>query len=335
MITSSDVQFLATHIFGFQLNWALQGILTAQVYFYYSASFKDNNWVKTAVYGNYILELIQTGFAAHDSYIYFARDWGDVNIIRTPNINWVCFVSLAAIVASITQLFYAWRIYVLSRSKCLLIAVASLSALQLVSGIAAGVLDKVYDEYTSLLESYRALVAMTETWLALSAACDILILIVMVYFLYTHRSSSEKTMRLVNRVIKIIVETNLLTASVSIAFIVLYRFYLETGHAFVAVGFVLPKLYSNSLLAILNNRSLAKSGHSICETTVADLTTSRGSEIHFRRGRRDMCATDFETGNVSIGTRVDTGGHSPSVVEVALHARDKEMDESRPVTMYW
>ncbi|KAH9936407.1 uncharacterized protein B0H18DRAFT_973743 [Fomitopsis serialis] len=92
-------------------------------------------------------------------------------------------------------------------------------------------------------------------WSAGSATVDVTISAFMVYLLHRMRNEWAKTDLLVNRIIRMVIETGCVTVINAIA-IVCFLWYIPA----VASCFLLtlPKLYANSLLVSLNNRVLLR-----------------------------------------------------------------------------
>ncbi|TFY79940.1 hypothetical protein EWM64_g4070 [Hericium alpestre] len=91
-------------------------------------------------------------------------------------------------------------------------------------------------------------------WLMSSAVCDVLITSILVFHLRRHKSGFSHTDDIVDRVIRLTIQTGLLTSIVAIIDVVLY---LGVPKAALHLGFNMPlcKLYTNSLLSSLNARS--------------------------------------------------------------------------------
>ncbi|KAJ7201464.1 hypothetical protein C8J57DRAFT_1412301 [Mycena rebaudengoi] len=89
-------------------------------------------------------------------------------------------------------------------------------------------------------------------WLIGSAVADILIAISMTYLLL--RVAEPSTQHIIRRVVRLIVETNALTASVAVIALAVFSGFPGTTY-FICPTTILPGLYSNTLLVLLNNRA--------------------------------------------------------------------------------
>ncbi|EIW79771.1 hypothetical protein CONPUDRAFT_83072 [Coniophora puteana RWD-64-598 SS2] len=250
----SDIQdILGPYVFGYQFNWALYGILIVQVYIYHVSSLPDRWPIQAIVYGTLIIETVQIAFATHDSYYQFAVSWGQVAELNVLHYTWLTLPVLIGIISMITQIFYAWRIHILSKRYVVSAIVTVLALLQGASALATGARAYILDE-DHRTDVSSNLLSSDIVWLSSTAACDVLIFLCMVYYLSKMRTGIKSTEKIINRLITLVIETGLVT---TIAAIIDLGFFIGLPDTpwFVVLSLMLSKLYSNSLLVILNNRS--------------------------------------------------------------------------------
>ncbi|KAJ7251740.1 hypothetical protein C8J57DRAFT_1352345 [Mycena rebaudengoi] len=120
-------------------------------------------------------------------------------------------------------------------------------------------------------------------WLIGSAVADILIAGAMTYLLLN--TVEPGTHHIVKRVVRLIVETNSLTgASVAIVGAVLFAF--SKSLYFLCPTSILPELYANTLLLVLNNRATPS------RTAPQRAPPSSNTTAHTQRGAsRAACMT--------------------------------------------
>ncbi|KZT66064.1 hypothetical protein DAEQUDRAFT_730693 [Daedalea quercina L-15889] len=247
-----NVQEIAGPILlGSQLNWFLYGVLTVQMYMYYQARYKDNTFIRSVVWFMYIFETLQTILLTHDTFHQLAISFGDIAGLEKPYLIGFELPIQSGIIACITQSFYAWRIYILSSSKWVPMFIVVMSLLQCGGGIAEGVACFVFQTTSADIPFEARAVAV---WIAGSAACDITITLFMVFFLLRRRSGIQRTDNIVNRLIQVVVETGLATATLAIVQLCMYLIIRDTTY-YLTPASILPKAYSNSLLVLLNNRN--------------------------------------------------------------------------------
>ncbi|KAF4613077.1 hypothetical protein D9613_011095 [Agrocybe pediades] len=103
-------------LLGYMLNWALQGALFVQVYMYYLAFPRDPLRNKILVYGVLALEFTQTCLLCHGAFHTFATGYGNMLALDEIGLIWLSVPIMSGIVAFIAQVFYAYRIWILSQS---------------------------------------------------------------------------------------------------------------------------------------------------------------------------------------------------------------------------
>ncbi|KIJ37124.1 hypothetical protein M422DRAFT_50736 [Sphaerobolus stellatus SS14] len=97
---------------------------------------------------------------------------------------------------------------------------------------------------------------VVSVWLATSAIVDILVAICMTYLLLKRRTHFYQTQLLISRLIRLTIETGSGTAIVAMIDVTLFNTTKGTNlHACPAI--VLAKLYTNTLLVVLNSRLYA------------------------------------------------------------------------------
>ncbi|KZT65777.1 hypothetical protein DAEQUDRAFT_768609 [Daedalea quercina L-15889] len=253
-VPANVVQFAGPVLLGSQLNWGLFGVLTVQLYMYHQTGYKDHIFVKYIVYGMYLFEALQTILLTHDTFKQLAVSFGNYQGLIGAYLTGFELVIQSALIACVTQCFYAWRIYILGRSKIVAGLIVCVSLLQCAGGFSEGVACFVYNSTSETIPIEATSVAM---WIGGSAACDILITTSMVYFLWRRRSGIKRTDTMVNKLIQLVVETGLLTAVLAITQLSLYIIFKDTEYFMTPAG-ALSKAYSNSLLVLLNNRRVLR-----------------------------------------------------------------------------
>ncbi|KAI0079786.1 hypothetical protein K474DRAFT_1673070 [Panus rudis PR-1116 ss-1] len=233
-------------------NWGLFGVLTVQVYFYYLAFPSDRQRQHSLVLCIFALEAIQTLLGTSDGFRILATGWGNVVELDKVGALWFSYPLLNTIVSFIVQLFYAWRIYVLSINNMWLpIIVATLSVVQFIAG--------AYEaSVTHRLGSFSQL-ATSDIWsgalhLTGSAVCDVVIVVGMSYYLDRSKIGFRRFNALLGKLVRITVETGFLCMALAIVDMALFFAYRRTNYHTVPAS-VLSKIYSNSLLVVLNTRA--------------------------------------------------------------------------------
>ncbi|KAJ7474319.1 hypothetical protein FB451DRAFT_1248606 [Mycena latifolia] len=268
-------QYLLLYLVGTQLNWALLGTLTLQVYIFYISFPQECTWLKALVYTVYLLDIAQTAITSHFAFKVLCDGWGDPTALS--NLPW----SSAAIpigtglVSASVQIFFAWRIYVLKGENPWALAISVLIVvLALMQSLAAITADGLFAASPTLSE-IRILTVGVKVWLIGSAVCDVLITVTMIIILSRYRKNTpwKKTDGLITKLIYHTVQTGAVTSFVALVDVVLLI--VDPGNLMhEAPAFMLGKVYSNVLLATLNGRP---------RSVEAVTTPNLGTELHWRR----------------------------------------------------
>ncbi|PBK86565.1 hypothetical protein ARMGADRAFT_1086406 [Armillaria gallica] len=196
-------------IVGYLLHWGLFGTLSVQLYLYYLAFPKDRKITKYLVYGIYLVEFVQTILFTHDAFAKFGYGFGDPKALTRVYFNWLTVPIVSAAAACVGQGFYAYRIFILSKSRIIPIFVICVSLTSSVAAIITGVYCFQEDDVTEL-NSWKMYIAVG-IWCGASALCDIIIAICMTYYLMRSNTGFRRTRILVTNLIRLTIETESVT----------------------------------------------------------------------------------------------------------------------------
>ncbi|KNZ73715.1 hypothetical protein J132_10386 [Termitomyces sp. J132] len=260
----------STQLIGIMLNWFLYGILVMQVYVYYQCFPTDSRKIKAlgkasfdqghpisfaklsvSVYGTFFLDTIQSVLATADAFHWFAKGYGNLIMLSDPFISAFDAPMLDGIIAFVAQTFFCWRMWVLQRSWWLPFSVFFIAIASLSGAIASG----IGTFQANTLAHLDTLKWQLSLWLAGSALTDTLIAVIMTVLLLRSRTREfEQTDNILVRIVRMTVETNTATASVAIVVLVCLFALPHNPSIAMAPAYALGKLYSNTLLAVFNNR---------------------------------------------------------------------------------
>ncbi|KAJ6493052.1 hypothetical protein C8R45DRAFT_988788 [Mycena sanguinolenta] len=248
----SEIGKLTIPLFvGTVMNWALLGTLAVQVYIYYLAFPNDRRGTKIVVAFVGIAEILQTLADSRNTIRVFGAGWGNPQILNEVGWAWFTVPILGSIIASVGQLFFAWRIYIIAKSLYVPILIALLTVLQLGAGIWTGV-DIIHAKEFS---QFR-LLKPPEAWLSATAATDLIIVAGMVFYLVKAQEPEfrRKMRATLCQIIRITVETGVLCALCAIADLSLFVAF-DGNNYHLGMCIWLSKVYSNSILVVLNSRA--------------------------------------------------------------------------------
>ncbi|KAI0790513.1 hypothetical protein C8Q75DRAFT_806418 [Abortiporus biennis] len=275
-------------LIGLCFNWALLGLLTVQVYIYHIAFPFDHLGYKTLVYTLYLLDSAQTFLFMTDTFQNLVKDFGRPERFARFNSTWLSLVIITAIVSVAVQSVYARRIWVLSKSSVFGMVIAFLALLQGCSALANGIKLK---HAASISSSPGAIRASSVVWLVANTLSNVMIALSMTVLLLKKRPHSRKleSESTLNRLVMFVMETGLVTAVVAVVQLILYVAAPNTL-LFECPSIILAKLYSNSLLAGLNNRmTMIRQTGSITKNSEKPSTTTNAVF-----GTRSVAFTDVQ-----------------------------------------
>ncbi|KAF7351839.1 hypothetical protein MVEN_01145000 [Mycena venus] len=238
-------------LLGILFTWCGMGVLAVQAYFYHENCQDDRATIKLLVYGLVLVDVLQTIMVTADSFHWFVYGFGNLAQLDDTFLNSWDVPVLDSVIAIVVQAFYCWRIYFLRKGIVIPAAVFLVSLTQFSAGIYTGIRGHQMGHLSLLTTD-----AVGETiWLVGGAVADIAIAAVLSWTLLRERSNSlPSNHSMISHLIRLIVETNALTAGVAVIAVIL--FWACPGTAAVAPPIaIIGKLYTNCLLALFNNRS--------------------------------------------------------------------------------
>ncbi|KAK0484808.1 hypothetical protein IW261DRAFT_1605016 [Armillaria novae-zelandiae] len=291
-------------IVGALLNWGLFGTLSVQLYLYYLAFPNDRRFTKYLVYGIYVIEFRQTMLVAHDTFVAFGSGFGDIGALTGTNFNWLTGPIIGAVAACVGQVFYAYRIFIVSKSRIIPIFIICIS----LTSSSAGIITGIYSCQAGnviILDNRRVSIAIG-IWCGASALCDVLIAVFMTYYLMHSTTNLRSTRILVAKIIRLIIETRSVTAVVALLTLILF---VAFPHPilFITPGMLVPKLYANAVYMVLNSRFQIVDGRDtynsatdITTTMIRDITSRLAEDtlpMDGMQGRTQVVAISHEESN--------------------------------------
>ncbi|KAF9546747.1 hypothetical protein CPC08DRAFT_675445 [Agrocybe pediades] len=237
-------------LIGFTFNAILLGVMLTQVYIYYTSFKKDSKWIKLYVAILLVLDLANTvteAIAIYQEVIVNFDNLESLNFVRPVLMSQS---AVTACIASAVQFFYAWRIYNLTKSNTFPVLII----LNGIVGFVASLVTSVEIGESLLFSGLAKDKPSITVWLASEVVGDILITIVLVTYLTTHRTGFKKSDMLIDKIIRITIQTGILTATFATVNLVVYL--ADPTGLHLLFNFVLAKLYSNTLMSTLNSRGI-------------------------------------------------------------------------------
>ncbi|ETW75681.1 hypothetical protein HETIRDRAFT_412107 [Heterobasidion irregulare TC 32-1] len=238
-------------LIGLFLNLILYGTFISQAHFYFSTFKRDQRWFKIFIASLVFFETINSVFAMYYSYDRLVNNFGDMPAQAVSNWAFGIGPLTNGIIAMSVQTFFAWRVKVLTGQGWMMVAITFLSVVSSLAAMAIFFVAAILipSPTVSAAQIFRPVVI---TWLVGSALADTLISAVLVFHLRQNRSAFSTTNDAINRIIRLTVQTGVITSVWAIIDLGVYLGDSTAHH--VIFNLSLAKLYSNSLLSSLNSR---------------------------------------------------------------------------------
>ncbi|KIJ15454.1 hypothetical protein PAXINDRAFT_168957 [Paxillus involutus ATCC 200175] len=270
-------------LIGVFLNTMLYGVFVVQTFVYFQSYKSDSPWIKCFVWYLLFCETLNTGFDIGMMYEPLIVRYGTPRAVTIAPVMLSADPIMTVMISSAVQLFIAWRVRIMSGSKFVPLVITFFAVTSFIGGIATTVSVTFINEYASLHKFDGAVI----TWLASSAAADVIITVSLVWSLYHQKTGFAATDDSINRLIRLTVQTGLVTAVSATLDVTLFLAVKGTTLNYVW-DFALSKLYSNSLLSTLNARGGWKTGGSTRENVLfgpsADATATTTSTMVIPNG---------------------------------------------------
>ncbi|QRV92319.1 transmembrane protein [Ceratobasidium sp. AG-Ba] len=236
-------------LLGTVLNVWLYGIMVMQTVQYYANFKADQTWVKCMVAWLFVLDTLNSVFDIGLLWRYTITLFGDLKEI--VHSHWLFNVEpvMTTAVSSTVQCFYAWRIAKLTGHAWIGWLLAFLAFIQFGAGLGSTIWASILVDFDRFQEGKSVVI----TWLGLSALIDVIITCALTWHLLTHRTGFPKTDDVITRLVRITVQTGLITSVWASVDLVIFLAVDNNLHLF----FQLPlcKLYTNTLMSTLNARA--------------------------------------------------------------------------------
>ncbi|EMD33486.1 hypothetical protein CERSUDRAFT_87332 [Gelatoporia subvermispora B] len=256
-------------LMGTVVNIFLMGIMLVQCYIYFERFKGDKYWMRPLVWFLLLIDALGSCFDIAMTYNYLVTNFGNVAAIAVTNIGITPYPFLTGITAFVVQCFFAWRIKLLIKSNLLAYFIVALSLLQLLASLGTMIGGIIVKDFASLIKIKQ----ISLVWLFGSVVTDIIITVSLVWFLRRHKTGFSTTDHITDRIIRLTLQTGLLTTTCALGVVIAYLVSDTTMH--LAFGLPLSKLYTNSLMSSLN----ARKGWNPSDFAESGTSTSRSTRI--------------------------------------------------------
>ncbi|KAH9054881.1 hypothetical protein EDB87DRAFT_1406099 [Lactarius vividus] len=241
---------------GLLVSTTLFGLTLAQTWIYFWHYRKrDPKALKFFVAFITVMDAFDTILSAYAIYWYLVLNFG--NVENLDYVVWAMNIQIAigpeAIVGALVQIFYARRVYLVSRSIiCPIIIVALLTI-----SLSFGLLFAVKEFALRRFSRFHSLLWVPCVGLAVITMTDLLIAVAMCWSLYRRRSGSVRTDSIITTLMAYSINSGLLMSILSLAAIISFVV-SPSSMIWLALLWVMGKCGVNSLLATLNSRDFIR-----------------------------------------------------------------------------
>jgi len=266
-------------LIGVLLSAELHGVALVQAWYYYTH--QNDGWpLKLFVAAVLCFDTIHQALITHAIYTYLIANFG--NVPELNNIVWSMVVEVLfnGLTALLVQSFLVIRIWRLSKGNKLLTGAAWLLVLGGFGCVVAYVGKAMpLQTYTDLKQIKGISLAINIT----GASGDVLIATILCYLLLGSRTGFSRSDTMINKLVLFFVNTGLITSLFALASLISIT---AAPNAFIYIlfFFCMGRLYSNSLLAILNGRHIIKEASGNGILTTGDMPLSLRGHQHGTAG---------------------------------------------------
>jgi len=238
-------------LLGAFLACCFSGVVTVQSFLYIKLYPKDVIRTKTIVGAVWFLDTLHTCLVMASIWNYIIPHFGDVP--RIDFIPWTAASTIAvtAILTIIVHCFLAGRIHRLTKNDWRITApILILAVLRLCSACVTTAEMMRLKSFKEFSEHFRWVFTLG---LALSSSVEVLITVTLCYKLQSSRTGSRSMDNVIDSLVLYSFENGSLTCAGTVLSMVFWLT-MPYNRLFLALHFIIAKLYANSLLATLNMR---------------------------------------------------------------------------------
>jgi hypothetical protein len=273
---------------GFAAACCVYGILMSQIYTYFVNYSLDRPIYKAVVLLILFLETADQVLIGQIYYHYGISNFANISALAGGTQTWSFILqqALGSIVGTMVKIAFALRVWRFSERNVIITGIIMMLtlgglSLAIVFSVKAFMLPDVF-----AVVKLRVLGTVT---LGVGVLTDIITALSLCYFLNKLRTGYRQSDSLVSSLIKYAINTGALTSVVSVTTVVLYNT-MPSNLIFIAVFFILSKMYAISFMATLNTRRVVRGRGTDRQGT----TTNHTNMFHLGTRVPSMGPTDLE-----------------------------------------
>jgi len=243
---------LAPLLIGFLLSTVLYGVFLLQT-FTYCLTFKtDSKLNRCMVIYLVVMETLTAGTTFVSVYEPLIMNYGQANAMSKAPTSLAIDAILTALIATVVQFFFAWRIKVITKSNLF----AGIIAFFALGSLAAGITVGVSMAMIGYFHKFKVFGGAVIAWLGTAAVTDLLTSLGIIRFLRAQKSGFQYSDSVVNRIMMLSVQTGALITLVAIIDTIMFIIVPPEAPTLMFIwNFSISKLYGNFVLSTLNSRT--------------------------------------------------------------------------------
>ncbi|KAJ7489152.1 hypothetical protein FB451DRAFT_1390327 [Mycena latifolia] len=220
-------------LIGVTINVLLMGVIVMQMYIYFvTYRHRDQRWLKSLVAFVFFANFLNTAFAVADLYLALINHFGDFQYLTISTWLFATDPVIVGTVASSVQMFFAWRVHVLTGKWYLGILTGLLALGQLICAMLMAWKCREYPAWADFANFTDLIIA----WMTTTILVDVTITVILVWYLHC--------------------PTGMITSVWALIDLLLFLTLPDASHLIFQIPMV--KMYTNSLMSSLNSRTKAK-----------------------------------------------------------------------------
>lgn len=242
---------LGATLIGIVIGSMIYGLSLLQLYSYIAgrSSAKDSFFLKAFIAALMSVNSLHLILVCHSLYYYTITHFADFEALAVSNWSAAVHIPVGAIVSSLVQFFYAYRLYLLNGRKYVVpTVIIFFSMLQTAMGISLAVKISTIRYFTKA----KQIQPYSVSTLACECLCDIIITLSMAHCIRKSETGILSPKKLQEKV-HYVVSTGALTTAMAVAAVVSWLIAPDTL-VDAALYVIMVRLYPCSFLAILNAR---------------------------------------------------------------------------------
>jgi hypothetical protein len=290
----------------------LYGLTVHQTYRYFRQYTVDRLSLKVLVLALWIFDTLQTILSMHTSYTYLVNHFGDPDALLYSNWSFRLSIFVVAGPPFLSNAFYVSRLWIIGMRNYIFLGV--MGSLMLTRLTFQMLLTAMAWKHP-LLSEFRTYFWMVRAYCAPSLVADILLAVFFCWTLHKRRTGYARTDSKIDLLMIYSINTGSLTSLLCLLSLMSLVF-IDSGFVYVALHYILGKLYVNSVLAVLNSRKPRhKLDDSVYELAAFDSKASQKSgKIQFRHTADGTSPIDIQgmirihqTTSTHIDSALETG----------------------------